>query len=406
MSSAGADSVLTAKSPTDGQIVLHLDMDCFFVACERLRRPGLRGEPVVIGGGFDTDPPRGAVATASYEAREHGIHSAQPMSQALRRLPRRSVVEDESTPSGIYLRGDHGYYSEVSEEVMAIVETAGDPVCRISIDEAYLDVTDQTTWSNVNQYAATLKSRIKSGVGVTPSIGVAPTLSCAKIASDYDKPDGLRVVQPGDVAGFLAPIDIAEIHGVGPVAADRFREAGIETAGDLAALSTQEVIDRFGSRSTTLYDRVRGIDPREVSPGGTPKSISKEKSIEPTTAMEVKEAVVRTLAERVEQRAATKGARYRTVGIKIVETPFDRQTRERSLVGPIRDGDLVEEVALGLLEEFADAEVRKLGVRVSNLDFFDGQQTRLSAWTITDEPPEVPQFPRTRHGQVSLTEYT
>lgn len=404
MSRSDAGSVLAPKTPTDGQLVLHLDMDCFFAACERLRRPELRGEPVVIGGGFDADPPRGAVATASYEAREYGVHSAQPMAQALRRLPRRETTDDPDIPTGIYVSGDHEFYSEISQQVMAIVDEYAGTLRRIGIDEAYLDVTNETTWDDVEAYARQLKTEIQEDVGVTASIGCAPTLSCAKIASDHGKPDGLCVVEEGAVESFLAPLDIGEIHGIGPVAADRFKEEGIETAGDLAALSTQEVIDRFGSRATTLFDRVRGIDPRAVEPVGKPKSISKERSIEPSNSPEVHEAVIRTLAEQVTQRARRKDARYRTVGIKVVETPFDRQTREHSLTGAIRDGDLVEEIALELLEEFAGAEVRKLGVRVSNLEFFAGEQSRVSDWAA-EGTVESESFDRVSYGQRRLSEY-
>lgn len=397
-------SVLTSRPPTRGQIVLHLDMDCFFVACERLRNPDLEGEPVVIGGGFDSNPPRGAVATASYEAREHGVHSAQPMKEALQNLPRREE-EKEAETTGIYLRGDHDYYREVSESVMSIATEYATIMRPVSIDEAYLDITDHTGWEKVDEYANDLKSRMEEDIGTVASVGVAPTLSCAKIASDHDKPDGKEIVQPDKVRDFLAPLDIGEIHGVGPVGAERFKEAGIETAGDLSALSTQEVIERFNENTTTLHDRVRGIDPREVTPTGLPKSISKEKSIKKTTSVPVKEAVIETLSEQVNERAISKGARYRTVGIKVVETPFNRKTREQSLVGPIRDVDLLKKVAQDLLAEFSKAEVRKLGVRVSNLDFLDAEQTRISDWVSEHTPLQEVTFPSPSFQQVTLSEY-
>lgn len=405
MVASQSGAVLTEKTPTTGQIVLHLDMDCFFAACERLRNPELEGEPLVIGGGFDSEPPRGAVATASYEAREHGVHSAQPMAQALRHLPRRETAPDDVEPTGIYLNGDHEFYQSVSADVMAIVEEYADTIRRISIDEAYLDISEQTTWSEVDEYASTLKSHIADEVGVVASVGVAPTLSCAKIASDHDKPDGCCIVEPGEVESFLAPLPIDDIHGVGPVSAQRFREADIETAGDLAALTTQEVIQRFGSQATTLFDRVRGIDPRNVEPVGRRKSISKEHSIEPTSSMEKKRAVIQRLAEQVTERATAKNARFQTIGVKVVETPFDRKTREHSLVGPVIDGDLVESTALKLVEEFEDAEVRKLGVKVSNLTFFDGDQARLDVWSQGSTDRSIPTFSRIRKGQRNLSEY-
>lgn len=373
----GQQAGLSERPPTDDQIVLHLDMDCFFVACERRRRPELQHEPVVIGGGFESDPPRGAVATASYEAREYGVHSAQPIAHALERLPRRATASD-AADTGIYLHGDHEYYRTVSAAVMELVAEYSSVRQRVSIDEVYLDLTEETTWEEVEALVAELRTRITEKADVVASAGVAPTKSCAKVASDHNKPNGTCIVPPGEVAAFFAPLDIETVHGVGPTTADRFRSAGIETAGDLAALPPQEVVATFGSNATTLYDRVRGIDPRPVEPRGDPKSISKEMSIEPTAAADRQTAVFQQLIDQVNERVARKGARYRTVGIKVVETPFEVNTRERSLHGPIREPDIVEELVLELATEFAGREVRKLGVRVSNLDFSPGEQRRLS----------------------------
>jgi len=383
MAKAEAEHIFGESEPTRGQIILHVDLDCFFAACERLRSPELRGEPVVIGGGFDSAPPRGAVATASYEAREYGVESAQPMAVALKNLSRRAETDDD-TPSGYYLKGDHSYYKSISADVMSVIRDHASTVRVIGIDEAYLDVTQATAWDDVEAFAQSVRADIESTVGVVASIGAAPTMSCAKIASDYNKPDGLCIVEPGTVESFLAPLEIDEIHGVGPVSAERFRDNGIDTAGDLAALSPQEVIDRFGTNTKNLYDRVRGIDDREVSHVGKPKSISKEKSIEATDDGETKEALIRTLSGQVAERAQAKGARYLTIGIKVVETPFDVNTRETSLHGPIDDPELLQENALRLLREFRETEVRKLGVRVSNLDFSPGEQIRFDDWTPPD----------------------
>lgn len=396
---------LSERSPTTDQIILHLDMDCFFVACERRREPSLIGEPVVIGGGFDADSPRGAVATASYEAREYGVHSAQPIAQALAQLPRRDPAADNPEPNtGIYLKGDHEYYRDVSEAVMEIVAEYSETRQQVSIDEVYLDLTATTSWAEVEGVVQELRDRIETEVGVVASVGVAPTKSCAKVASDYNKPDGSCIVHPGEVADFFAPLEIDVVHGVGPVTADRFRNAGIETAGELAALPPQEVVAKFGSNATTLHDRVRGIDPRPVEPRGDPKSISKEQSISPTTDMTTKESVVRQLADQVNRRVARQDARYRTVGIKVVATPFEVNTRERSLHGPVREPAIVEEFTQDLLTEFAETEVRKLGVRVSNLDFSPGDQRRLTG--IDSQTTEEPRSPRQRLGQTRLTDFT
>jgi len=366
------------------QIVLHVDMDCFYAACERLREPELEGEPLVVGMGYEPDDDVGAVATASYEAREYGVESAQAISTALERLPRQVDVDDDADPdepAGYYRPVDLDYYSEIASEVKEILHECADVVREVSIDEAYLDVTDRTGWEVVDGFARHVKNRIEREVGVVASVGVAPTLSAAKVASDRDKPDGLVVVEPGEVADFFAPLDVEEVHGVGPVTARTLRELGIETAGDLADADPHELESRFGERGRELYDRARGADDREVTPTGDPKSLSRESAFAGAVeAADRKRDQLRALAEAVADRAERKGAQYRTIGVKAVTPPYDVNTRERSLPGPVEDADLVEDIALDLFEEFEDEPVRKVGVRVSNLSFAGGEQSRLTGW--------------------------
>ncbi|WP_435177924.1 DNA polymerase IV [Halorussus sp. AFM4] len=374
---------------TDGgdSIVLHVDMDCFYAACERRRKPELEGEPVVVGMGYEGGETHGAVATASYEAREYGVESAQAIGTALERLPRMAEAEDPDSDvdpeeAGYYRPVDMDYYEEVSREVKEILRESADVVREVSVDEAYLDVTDRTGWEVAEGFARHVKHRIDREVGVTASVGVAPNMSAAKIASDHDKPDGLVVIEPGEVREFLAPLDVAELHGVGPVTARELREMGIETAADLAAADRADLEERFGERGAEMHRRARGEDDREVTPRGRPKSLSRESAFtEATDDDEAKRERVRTLAEAVADRASRKGALYRTIGIKAVTPPYDVNTRARSLPGPVDDPDLVEEVALDLLGEFEGDEVRKVGVRVSNLSFAEGEQASLGdAW--------------------------
>ena len=364
-------------------IVLHVDMDCFYAACERRREPELEGEPVVVGMGYEDGETHGAVATASYEAREYGVESAQAISTALERLPRMAEAEDSDSDvdpdeAGYYRPVDMDYYEEVSSEVKEILHDSADVVREVSIDEAYLDVTDRTAWEVAEGFARHVKNRIDEEVGVTASVGVAPNMSAAKIASDHDKPDGLVVIEPGEVREFLAPLDVAEIHGVGPVTARALREMDIETAGDLADADRAALEDRFGERGVEMYRRARGEDDREVTPTGKPKSLSRESAFtEATDDDERKRDQILTLAEAVADRASRKGAMYRTIGVKAVTPPYDVNTRAKSLPGPVDDPELVEEVALELCEEFEGVEVRKVGVRVSNLSFADADQASL-----------------------------
>ncbi|HKL28979.1 MAG TPA: DNA polymerase IV [Natrialbaceae archaeon] len=376
----------TGESDDDEErIVCHVDMDCFYAACERLRDPELAGEPVVVGMGYEPGDSVGAVATASYEAREYGVESAQAISTALERLPRRAEHPDDPD-TGHYRPVDMDYYESVAAEVKAVLHDVADIVREVSIDEAYLDVTDRTDWAVAEGFGRHVKDRIRREVGVTASVGVAPTMSAAKVASDYDKPDGLVVVRPDDLREFLAPLPVEELHGVGPVTAGKLRETGIDTAGDLAAADRTDLRNRFGERGAELHDRARGIDDREVTPRGDPKSLSRESAFdEATDDGEKKRQRIEALAAEVADRARRKGALYRTVGIKAVTPPYDVNTRERSLPGPVDDPDLVESVALDLAEEFREVAVRKVGVRVSNLEFATADQATLEGWEGADD---------------------
>ena len=398
-----ADFTETTSDDDDPRIILHVDMDCFYASCERLREPALCGEPLIVGMGYEAGETHGAVATASYEAREHGIDSAQPISQALDALPR--AAETAGEPAGYYRPVDLDFYESVAGDVKEILHECADVVREVSIDEAYLDVTAQTGWGLVGDpageshtehaaggkrddgrtiaegYARYIKQRIDREVGVPASVGVAPNMATAKVASDHDKPDGLTVVRPGEVADFLAPLPVAAIHGVGPVTERELAEMGIDTAGDLATADPTDLADRFGERGRELYARARGDDDRAVTPTGRPKSLSRESAFtEATEETTAKRERVSALAADVAARARSREALYQTVGIKIVTPPFDVNTRATSLSGPVDEPDLVESIALELLEEFDDDPVRKLGVRVSNLSFGAQEQVRLDGF--------------------------
>jgi DNA polymerase IV (DinB-like DNA polymerase) len=206
-------------------------------------------------------------------------------------------------------------------------------------------------------------------------------MSAAKVASDHDKPDGLVIVEPGQVREFLAPLPVEAVHGVGPVTAAEMESMGIETAGDLAAADPDPLERRFGERGLTVRRYARGEDDRAVEPTGRPKSLSRESAFgEATDDPQRQRERVRTLARAVADRADREGALYRTIGIKAVQPPFDVNTRAESLPGPVADPDLVEGTALDLFGEFAGDPVRKVGVRVSNLSFAARDQASLDSW--------------------------
>lgn len=403
------------READEDRIVCHVDADCFYAACERLREPELRDEPLVVGMGYEEGETIGAVATASYEAREFGVESAQAISTALERLPRRAAFEDgaiddpdlergarcapddssgsprEREETGYYRPVDMDYYESVAAEVREILHDCAGVVREVSIDEAYLDVTERTAWEVADGFARHIRDRIRREVGVTVSVGVAPTMSTAKIASDFDKPDGLTVVEPGEIREFLAPLEVDLLHGVGPVTARELRAMGLETAGDVAAADPEPLVERFGERGRELYDRARGEDDRRVEPKGDPKSFSRESAFaEPVEDPDPKYELIETLAEAVADRARREGALYRTIGVKAVTPPYDVNTRERSLPGPIDDPELVDRIARDLFAEFEREPVRKLGVRIANLEFATADQTSLEGWESAAESDSEP----------------
>jgi len=432
----------TGEDEGPERVVLHVDMDCFYASCERLTEPRLHGEPVIVGMGYEEGETIGAVATASYEAREFGVDSAQPISQAVDRLPpvERPDLGTDGDVRGHYRPVDMEFYQSIAAQVKEILHDCADTVREVSIDEAYLDVSDRTSWEELEEPSTAsgaadrrtlaeglgrhIKERIVREVGVPASVGVAPNMATAKVASDHDKPNGLTVVTPGRVAEFLAPLPVEEIHGVGPVRAGELREMGIETAGELAAEDSGRLRDRFGERGWELYARASGDDDRAVTPRGRAKSLSRESSFsEATNDAEAKREKIRHLAAAVADRARSKDVLYRTIGIKAVTTPYEVNTRAESLSGPVDDPELVEEVARSLLEEFEEESVRKLGVRVSKLSFGAAEQASLDGFESaveavnatptaedegakrTDESDGATSTSDERSGQFSLTEF-
>ncbi len=361
------------------QIVCHVDMDCFYAACERLREPELEGEPLVVGMGYEPSETHGAVATASYEAREYGIESAMAISEALERLPRRADA-DGSSETAIYRPVDMDFYESVSEDVRGVLERTAETIRNVSIDEAYLDISD-TDWDDVPEFGRRLKRDIETAAGIRASVGIAPDMTTAKLASDAEKPDGLVIVPPEDVRSFLEPMTVESLHGVGPVTADELREMGYETAGDIAAADRSVFLDAFGERGRDLYAQARGEDGRTVEPRGRPKSLSSESAfLDETNDPKRKRDKIKTLAQDVAERASAKDALYKTIGVKVVRPPFEVRTRDRSLSGPVDDPELTESIALDLFDEFEDQSIRKLGVRLSNLSFDEREQATIGDW--------------------------
>lgn len=333
----------------------HVDMDAFFVSVELLRRPELRGKPVVVATG--TDPTaRGVVMAASYEARRYGVHSALPLAIAHRRCPAAVLV-----PRDIEL------YRRVSARVMKVLGSFSDRIEVAGLDEAYLDLTGSPA---PKARARELKRRVRSGLGLTCSVGLAPNKLLAKIASDLEKPDGFCVLGPEGMLDAVGDRSASLLPGVGPRTSERLEAIGIRTVRDLAEAPPEELERAFGPRlGRSLGERARGRDDRPVVTERTPKSESRETTfpVDVSDPTELRRTLER-LADQVCARLADDGYSGRTVTIKMRLRPFRTHTRSRTIAEPTCDAATVRAVALELLDRFElDAPVRLIGVGVAGL---------------------------------------
>ncbi|UYF99185.1 DNA polymerase IV [Halomonas sp. GD1P12] len=245
--------------------IIHCDCDCFYAAVEMRDNPALTDIPIAIGGSVEQ---RGVVATCNYPAREYGIHSAMPMGQALKRCPHLTIV-----------RGDMPKYKEVARQVFAIYREMTELIEPLSLDEAYLDVSEVTQFKgSATLMAQAIRERVQKDVGITVSAGVAPNKFLAKIASDWNKPDGLFVIAPGEVERFVEQLPVKKIHGVGPRTAEKMASLDIHTCLDLQARPLTELIEHFGRFGKRLHELSRGFDERPVKTHRERKSISTEQT--------------------------------------------------------------------------------------------------------------------------------
>ena len=346
--------------------ILHVDMDAFFASVEQLDRPELRGKAVLVGG----DGPRGVVAAASYEARAYGCHSAQPMAIALRDCPSAIVV----SPRG-------RRYHEISEQVFEILESYTPLVQPLSIDEAFLDVTgSRRLHGSPRQIAEVIRKRIADELGVTASVGVAPNMFLAKLASDMDKPDGLTVIDAQWVEQTLADLPIGRMWGVGPATEKKLHDVGITKFHDLQVYPPEALAGVLGTHAGRMVALSRGEDIRPVIPDSGARSISQEQ----TFAHDVEDAqnvrdVLLAQCEHVGTRLRRHGLRAGTVTVKIRYGDFETITRSQSFAEPTDRSDQLWAAGRRLFDRWATSSyqpVRLIGFGVSHLST-QGEQLRL-----------------------------
>jgi DNA polymerase-4 len=343
--------------------IVHIDMDAFYASVEQRDDPRLRGKPVVVAWKGN----RSVVCAASYEARRFGVRSAMP-----------AIHAERLCPEAIFVPPDFTRYRAVSQSTREIFRRHTDLVEPLSLDEAYLDVTENKTGlPTATRVAKTIREQIREELHLTASAGVAPNKFLAKLASDWRKPDGLFVIQPEDLDTFLPPLPIGRIPGVGKVTEKRLATLGIKTVGDLRSLERNILEDHFGRYGQRLYELTRGIDDSAVVADRPTKSISAEDTFETDVPLSETEVIILRLAEKV-WAASRKEARIaRTVVLKLKTSDFNILTRSHTPLTPPSSYEELATIALALRERVhlsLQQRFRLVGVGLSN-------------FRETDEPP-------------------
>ena len=360
------------------RLIMHVDLDAFFAAVEQRNHPEWRGLPLVVG----AEPgKRGVVATCSYEARRYGVHSAMPISEAARRLP----------PETVYVRPSMERYVRVSRQIMEVLQTLAPVVEKISIDEAYLDVSGlERLVGPPAVIGRRAKAAIREAVNLTASVGIGPNRLIAKLASDAEKPDGLTVVPAERVGDFLDPLPLSVLRGVGVKTAPRLERLGLKTVGDVRRLSLEELRRHLGARAgTQVHLQARGIADDQVDPASERKSISKETTFaEDITDSTVLKDTLRWAAQEVGYLARHEGRKGIVVTLKIRFRPFETHTRSRTLQVPTENDTEIFRAAWGLFqaEPWTGKPVRLIGLGISGWE----RQAVQPDLFADEESPGVP----------------
>lgn len=338
--------------------IIHIDMDAFYASVEQRDNKCFRGKSVIVGG----DPSkRGVVATCSYEARKYGVHSAMA-----------SMTAYKLCPNAIFVTPRMEVYKSVSNEIMDIFHDYSDIIEPLSLDEAFIDVTE----NKVNNSSATIiakeiKKRIYNEVGITASAGVSFNKFLAKIASDYKKPNGLTVIEPKNVGLFLDKLGIEKFFGVGKVTKNRLNNMGIFKGEDIKKFTESELISLFKDKGKLLYDFSRGIDNRSVNPSRKRKSIGNETTLrEDIEDIDEMINILDQLSDKIEKRLKQSNISGKTITLKVKFSDFKNLTRRITVKGEIKDKNNIMLYAGELLKEIPmdNKKVRLLGITISNLD--------------------------------------
>lgn len=357
-------------------IIIHVDFDYFFAQCEELRRPELRTLPVVVCVFSGRTEDSGVVSTANYVARKYGVKSGIPIRVA------KSKLADAS--DAVFLPLDSAYYSQVSGSAMPIISSYADRFEHVGIDECYIDVSERTdTFEVARSLAQEIKDEVKKKTQLTCSIGVAPNKLLAKIASDLHKPDGLTVIEPGSAAASIAGMDAGKIPGIGPKTSERLHELGMSTIGDLARFDLFRLIEEFGKKTATyMHNASRGIDDEPVVESGERRQIMRIATLKSNaTGSSEMYPDLYELCQSIFQTAMGRKLSFKTIGILLILDNLDNITRSKSLKVHSSNFESLHSTAKLILDEAmreaGPMKVRRLGVRLSDLQSSAGQNTML-----------------------------
>jgi len=335
--------------------IVHIDMDAFYASVEQRDDPQLRGKPVIVA----WQAKRSVVCAASYEARRFGVHSAMP-----------AIRAERLCPDAIFVPPDFTRYRAASLLTREIFKRHTDLVEPLSLDEAYLDVTqNKTGLPTATRVASIIREQIHQELSLTASAGVAPNKFLAKLASDWRKPDGIFVIQPDDVDTFLLPLPIGRLPGVGKVTQEKLEKLGIRTVSNLRGLNLPTLEDRFRRYGQRLYELSRGIDNSQVVPNRPTKSISAEDTFERDLPLSETEAMIRRLAEKIWSASRKESRIARTVVLKLKTSGFNILTRSHTPSSPPSSCEEVTTIALALrgrVELPSEQRFRLIGVGLSN----------------------------------------
>jgi DNA polymerase IV (DinB-like DNA polymerase) len=357
------------------RIIMHVDFDYFFAQCEELRRPELRTIPVVVCVFSGRTEDSGVVSTANYVARKYGVKSGIPI-----RIAKSKLVD----VSAVFLPLDPAYYTQVSESAMQIISSYADRFEHVGIDECYMDVSDRAgSFGAARNLAQDIKNDVKKQTQLTCSIGVAPNKMLAKIASDLHKPDGLTVIEPGSAAASIADMDVGRIPRIGPRTSERLQELGVKTINDLAGFDLFRLIEEFGKKTAIyMHNASRGIDDEPVVESGERQQIMRIVTLKSNaTGSAEMHPDLYELCQSVFQTATDRRLSFKTVGILLILDNLDNITRSKSLKVHSSNFESLHSTAMSILDEVMGqagaVKVRRLGVRLSDLQSTAGQNTML-----------------------------